>query len=199
VFHPGVPPLHGPRFAPVPWGAGTGWRRARMTEARPCMAAAPWVRCAGAPRPARARQLCAGRSPGSRRGRGKVPLPPAPPSRAGGAMAFGADLVAYSCGGSRGWAVRITASRVPVSALSGHRRMGGSYAEPPRRVQGDDVLRRRRPPTATEPSDRGAASIRERTARPRPTRPSPQAHQAHQCMARRQAARMRGARRLRAQ
>lgn len=35
-------------------------------------------------------------------------------------------LVAYSCGGSRGLAVRGTTSRVPVSALSGHRRMGGN-------------------------------------------------------------------------
>ena len=58
-------------------------------------------------------------------------------------MACGAGLVAYSCGGSRGWAVKVTASRVPVSALSGHRRMGGSYAERPRRVQGHEVFRRR--------------------------------------------------------
>ena len=35
-----------------------------------------------------------------------------------------ADIVAYSCGGSRGLAVDFTVSRVPVSALSGHRSMG---------------------------------------------------------------------------
>ena len=35
-----------------------------------------------------------------------------------------ADKVAYSCGGSRGLAVDFTVSRIPVSALSGHRSMG---------------------------------------------------------------------------
>lgn len=35
-----------------------------------------------------------------------------------------ADMIAYSCGGSRGLAVGLTVSRVPVSALSGHRSMG---------------------------------------------------------------------------
>lgn len=39
------------------------------------------------------------------------------------AMAFGTDIVAYSCGGSRGLAVGLTVSRIPVSALSGHRSM----------------------------------------------------------------------------
>ncbi len=37
-----------------------------------------------------------------------------------------ADMVAYSCGGSRGLAVGLTVSRIPVSALSGHRSMNES-------------------------------------------------------------------------
>jgi hypothetical protein len=208
------------------------------------------ARCAGAPRPARARQLCAGRSPGSRRGgvwrpglRSRLLAP-------WGAMACGAAFVAYSCGGSRGLTV-VTASRVPVSALSGHRRMAPAYGgraapRPGRRGGGTPVIAGhgngsrhsldpgaqcataprpaaapgatargaeasrpdgRRPPfecrtgahgpsSEVTATDRGTASIRERKARPRPDRQSPPVQQR---TARRQAGRMAGARRLRAQ
>jgi len=40
---------------------------------------------------------------------------------------LGGPFVAYSCGGSRGLAGRGPVSRVPVSALAGHRRMARSY------------------------------------------------------------------------
>jgi hypothetical protein len=46
-----------------------------------------------------------------------------------------ADKVAYSCEGSRGLAVGFTVSRVPVSALSGHRSMKKSLVSPPCYVQ----------------------------------------------------------------
>ena len=45
------------------------------------------------------------------------------------------DKVAYSCEGSRGLEVGFTVSRVPVSALSGHRSMKKSLVSPPCYVQ----------------------------------------------------------------